>query len=232
MISVYFIILVFLMFPMFVVYDNKERVRFLMCGLLYYLVDVIKKYFDKKEKKVKIMNKQEVIEKIKNMATLKIRDTTVHQQFDTIDKHKALDIISQINESQKVVVPQFVADWLEVCKENLGFGLSTAMSHSTSAMKAQPNKVQGWFNLRDNQETFAKAWLYGYEVEKEKLYTVEIPNPNGGERPILFKNRDGKVSVVFASNPCWRTVKGAQLTEAEIKEYFGWAFRWAKEVKE
>lgn len=51
MISVYFIIFVFLMFPMFVVYDNKERVRFLMCGLLYYLVDVIKKYFDKKEKK-------------------------------------------------------------------------------------------------------------------------------------------------------------------------------------
>lgn len=51
MISVYFIILVFLMFPMFVVYDNKERVRFLMCGLLYYLVDAIKKYFDKKETK-------------------------------------------------------------------------------------------------------------------------------------------------------------------------------------
>lgn len=53
MISVYFIILVFLMFPMFVFYDNKERVRFLMCGLLYYLVDAIKKYFDKKETKDK-----------------------------------------------------------------------------------------------------------------------------------------------------------------------------------
>ena len=69
------------------------------------------------------------------------------------------------------------------------------------------------------------------ENPKDKLYTVEIPNPNGRERPILFKNRDGKVSVVFASNPCWRTVKDAQLTESEIKEYFGWAFRWAKEVK-
>lgn len=53
MISIYFIILVLLMFPMFVFYDNKERVRFLMCGLLYYLVDAIKKYFDKKETKGK-----------------------------------------------------------------------------------------------------------------------------------------------------------------------------------
>ena len=51
MISVYFVILVLLTFPMFVFYDNKKRVRFLMCGLLYYLVDAIKEYFDKKETK-------------------------------------------------------------------------------------------------------------------------------------------------------------------------------------
>ena len=49
--SIYFIILVLLMFPMVVFYDNKERVRFLMCVLLYYLIDAIKKYFDKKETK-------------------------------------------------------------------------------------------------------------------------------------------------------------------------------------
>lgn len=51
MINVYFLILVFLMFPMVVFYDNKKRVRFLMCGLLYYLIDAIKKYFDQKEVK-------------------------------------------------------------------------------------------------------------------------------------------------------------------------------------
>ena len=178
------------------------------------------------------MNKQEAIEEIKNMATLKIRDTTVHQQFDTIDKHKALDIISQINESQKVVVPQFVADWLEVCKENLGFGLSTAMSHSTSAMKKQPNKVKGWFNLKDNQETFAKAWLFGYEVEKEKLYTVEIPNPNSDEYLFLSKNINGKVYASLMYSEYWRGDESALLTESEIKEDFAWAFRWAKEVEE
>lgn len=178
------------------------------------------------------MNKQEAIEKINNMGTLKIRDTTLHQQFDTIDKYKALDIISQIDESQKVVVPQFVADWLEVCKENLGFGLSTAMSHSTSAMKKQPNWVKGWFNLKDNQETFAKAWLFGYEVEKEKLYTVEIPNPNIGGHVVLRKTGDGRVAITFTSAGRWRGVENAQLTEAEIKQDFEWAWKYAEEVEE
>ena len=51
MTGIYFVILVFLIFPMFVIYDKNERVRFLMCGLLYYLVDVIKKYFNQKEPK-------------------------------------------------------------------------------------------------------------------------------------------------------------------------------------
>ena len=187
------------------------------------------------------MNKQEAIEKIKNIGTLKINDTVLHQQFDMVDKNKVLGIIYQIDESQKVVVPQFVADWLEVCKENLWFGLSTAMSHSTSAMKKKPNWVKGWFNLKDNQETFAKAWLFGYEVEKEKLYTVEIPNPICDEysRTFLGKYESGKVglynwldytSIEFADN--WKQEEYAQLTEAEIKEDFEWAWRFAKEVED
>ena len=89
---------------------------------------------------------------------------------------------------KKVIVPKFVADWLEVCKENLGFGLSTAMSHSTSAMKKQPNWVKGWFNLKDNQETFAKAWLFGYEIEKEKLYKVSLKRNGLG---IGIQQQDG-----------------------------------------
>lgn len=186
------------------------------------------------------MNKQEAIDKINNMGTLKIRDTTLHQQFDTVDKNKVLDIISKIHEPQKVVVPQFVADWLEVCKENLGFGLSTAMSHSTSAMKKQPNWVKGWFNLKDNQETFAKAWLYGYEIEKEKLYTVEIPNPNGDGygRVYLGRNEDNKIelriwdhfsSIEFSND--WKQFDNAQLTEDEIKKDYKWAWQFAKEVE-
>lgn len=51
MISIYFVILAWLTFPMVTIYDKNKRVRFLMCGLLYYLIDAIKAYFEQKEAK-------------------------------------------------------------------------------------------------------------------------------------------------------------------------------------
>ena len=84
----------------------------------------------------------------------------------------------------------------------------------------------------ENQEDFVKAWLYGYEIEKEKLYTVELPNPNAGGHVVLCKTSDGIVSITFVSIARWRGSKNVQLTEAEIKEDFEWAFRWAKDVEE
>lgn len=42
MISIYFVILVLLAFPMLRVCDKDGKTRLLMCGLLYYLIDSIK----------------------------------------------------------------------------------------------------------------------------------------------------------------------------------------------
>ena len=135
-----------------------------------------------------------------------------------------------MNKPEKPVVPQFIADWLEVCKEDLALSLANSMNNVVMRTNNQPDKTIRW--IAKNSETFAKAWIYGYEVQKEKLYTVEIPNPNAVERPVLYKNRDGKVSIIFPSVPCWREVKNAQLTESEIKEDFAWLWQFAEEVKE
>ena len=176
------------------------------------------------------MNKQEVIEAIENERT-NCDDTIWGGAYDeAIDD--VLAIVRQLDEPEKPVIPQYVADWLEVCKENLGFGLSTAMSHSTSAMKKQPNGVKGWFNLKDNQETFAKAWLFGYEVEKEKLYTVELPNNGGYYHIVLVRNAIGEIKLINTENVIWKESDYAQLTEAEIKQDFDWAWQFAKEVEE
>lgn len=51
MISIYLVILVILSAPLITIYDKNKRVRFLMCGLLYYLIDTIKAYFNQKETK-------------------------------------------------------------------------------------------------------------------------------------------------------------------------------------
>ncbi|WP_373128738.1 DUF1642 domain-containing protein [Streptococcus lutetiensis] len=170
------------------------------------------------------MTKQEAIELVKNTSySVPINDSVKYLREETV-----IRIIDELDEPEKPVLPQFIADWLEVCKENIGFSLSSAMSHSTSLMKAQPNKVQGWFNLKDNQET----WLFGYEVKKEKLYIVEIPNPNSDNHLLLRKNFDGKVCVSLLHSEYWRGNESTRLTEAEIKEGFDWAWQFAKEVEE
>lgn len=144
------------------------------------------------------MNKQEAIEKIEGSLMYEI----TRHIGKAVNIYDVIDIVKQIDEPEKTVLPQFIADWLEVCKENIGFSLSSAMSHSTSLMKAQPNKVQGWFNLKDNQETFAKAWIFGYEVKKEKLYEVFLKR-TGDQLGVCVPHGEDKT----------------QFTKVELQEY-------------
>ena len=181
------------------------------------------------------MNKKEAIEEIEYLKRLLEEGSKDSYNNGFINALKyTLNVVKQLKEQEKPKVPQFVADWLEVCKENLGFGLSTAMSHSTSAMKKQPNRVKDWFNLKDNQETFAKAWFFGYEVEKEKLYTVEIPNPNSKGTNKIYLCKDDTTGKVYLCKGNFNPSKNRnlRLTEAEIKEDFEWAWEFAKEVEE
>ena len=71
-----------------------------------------------------------------------------------------------------------------------------------------------------------------YDLIKEKLYTVEIPNPNAGGHVVLCRISDGIVSIAFAKVGRWRGCKDFQLTESEIKKDFEWAWQFAKEVEE
>lgn len=69
-------------------------------------------------------------------------------------------------EREKVTVKQFVADWIEKCKSE--------KKRLHEALTYTPSGVNSWISIPKNQETFARAWLDGYEVEKEKRYTVKI----------------------------------------------------------
>ena len=98
-------------------------------------------------------------------------------------KNNALFNSCFLNEPEKPVLPQFVADWIEWCKRNsvtlLGgirsideFGLAICNDKKVKSLDASKWATQ-------NQETFAKAWLFGYEVKKEKLYRAK--NRHTGE---------------------------------------------------
>ena len=72
-----------------------------------------------------------------------------------------------ILEREKVTIPKFVADWIEKYKENNIISLSGAFEYAKE-------EVDIWLSDWTNQETFARAWLDGYEVEKEKRYYVRF----------------------------------------------------------
>ena len=175
------------------------------------------------------MNNKEAIKEIKNLKGLTILDNTINLDSEMISKKEVLNIVKQLDEPEKPVVPQYVADWIEVCKDNLPLSLANSMNNIVMRSSNQPDKTIHW--LAKNSETFAKAWIYGYEVEKEKLYTVKIPNPNLNAHAILQKTKEGIV-LVLVGNARWKGCKSSKLTEAEIKQDFDWAFRWAKEVEE
>ena len=127
------------------------------------------------------------------------------------------------HEPQKVTVPKFVAEWIETHKRWMPF-----LSHLfTDNLDEQ---LKEWLDFSDNQNLMAKAWLYGYTVEKEPLYTVEIPNPNSNAHTILRKTEKGIVLVAMA-NARWNGWEESKLTESEIKQDFEWAFQFAKPVE-
>lgn len=112
------------------------------------------------------MNKQEAIEEIKDEIK---RNGKRSGSLDYLNGKRdglvdALKIIKQIDEPKKAVVPQYIDTWIQGAEYN-GLDLYEAMTDET------PDKVSTWIVC--NPETFAKAWIYGYEIEKEKLYTAK-----------------------------------------------------------
>lgn len=77
--------------------------------------------------------------------------------------------LKQLDEPQKVKIPQCVAEYIEFKKKN--------NFHVYGAMRViedhYDKKVPDWF-YENNIEKFCLAWLNGYEIEKEKRYFVKI----------------------------------------------------------
>ena len=175
------------------------------------------------------MNKQEAIEIIKNIDTLNINDMVVGQSVDMVIKNQVLDIISQIDEPQKVVVPKFIADWIAYCKQcNLDLQMTLSRLDGD-------REVGDWAYdenddlISEKVDMIARAWLDGYKVGQEKLYTVEIPNPNSIYKHRFLSRNGNGVCIDASNNIDWKQRRENRLTESEIKQDFEWAFQFAKE---
>lgn len=118
------------------------------------------------------MNKQEAIEKIKSKKSLENCLSNYGLGYnEALDE--AIYIINQIDVQEKPVVPNYVADMI-IKRKKQGDSLVATLVNLGAFGDAQR-----WIRKGDNGDTFAKAWLYGYEVKKEKLYRAK--NRHTGE---------------------------------------------------
>ena len=171
------------------------------------------------------MNKQEAIERIESSA-FNIEDDEL-----VVGLSYTKNIINQIDEPQKVVVPKFVAEWIKSKKESFSDMSAIYMYDNLTMDNNGGHYHDVWLWAIAHHNDFIKAWLYGYEVEKEPLYTVEIPNPNSPWKYTFLTNRGPGVSIDSTDGDFWKDDSKNQLTEAEIKKDFEWAWKWAKEVE-
>nr|DAX30565.1 MAG TPA: Protein of unknown function (DUF1642) [Caudoviricetes sp.] len=114
-------------------------------------------------------------------------------------------------ELNRVKVPQCVHKYIQEAKE-YNWDLQDLMN---SIDDEDSEDLQRWFYHKCNQETLARAWLDGYEVEEEKRYTV-VMKPT--KQPLYYNAGDKK--LFFSMGGIATNFTQKQLEEAS----FGWVF--------
>lgn len=103
--------------------------------------------------------------------------------------HTLISDLKIINESQKAKVPNFIGDWIFKAQLVDDLSLCVALEYTTIKLYAKNSEeILKWLEIRENQETFARAWLDGYTVEKEKRYLVKMKGLEIDEAYLKFQS--------------------------------------------
>lgn len=176
------------------------------------------------------MNKQELIKKYKRLEGVwDAEGAEIARRIFLLDLY-------QLDEPEKVTIPQSVVDWIEHFKKCSGtlYGSTAPYSYYgraiTDGFEGDVIEVLRW--IRDNSEVYARAWLDGYTVEEEKKYKITLLNRNDGDLYLVNQNADladkyGHFSpVVLLFTKCTNFSKKCyELTKKDVVSYdFGWVF--------
>lgn len=141
------------------------------------------------------MNKQELIEKIKKAIKNEISLGNYYREvngygygaidYEPYDEDDAQSVandiilelqedLEQLDKPQKPVVPCSVGSLIEFYREK-GVTLKHILNCFNEWADTDNEHTDGVIWIVSNSETFVRAWLDGYEVEKEPLYCVKMP---------------------------------------------------------
>ena len=175
------------------------------------------------------MNKQEAIEKIE-------KEKSNLNTWEDLTRNRALDdalvIVRRLDEPEKPVIPQFVADWYEGHKNDFEYNLYRLCINFHE--RKLHEDLHEWFKFDKNKpiETLILMHKFGYEVEKEKLYTVKFSNEDFGKIYIGIFKKFNKLGI--SSLPLNDDEIRSWFTEDELKRFKFWnnpAFEIEEEEK-
>ena len=165
------------------------------------------------------MNKQELIEKIKDLSYTLTWDTP------RINREIVIDLIEQLDEPQKPVVPQFVADWYEEHKDDFEIALFRCIDHIPSVYdEGDLNEFEEWIIDGETKpfQTLVNMHQFGYTVEKEKRYLVKVIGMSKFYECLNFDTTENRWKFFDCDNT--KTYR-AHHTRKELEDAdFGWVF--------
>ena len=137
----------------------------------------------------------------------------------------------ELTEIKKVVIPKFVAEFLgshwedgEPAKEDK----ADLIRHQEQYIRSfGTSELKNWIVKADNFILFVEAVMNGYEVEKEKLYYVELPEKKETlNARVLKKHPNREIGFGLVDKLDLETATQIRLTEQEIKSIDEryWAF--------
>ena len=153
------------------------------------------------------MNKQEALKRLEVQKETIIRLTgwAVYVYIE--------ELIKSLDEPQPVKVPQFVADWYEKKKHDLNHYI---WDYIYNWNHQEESEFKRWMNCSITTfQTLVNMHQFGYEVEKEKRYTVVMKET---KQPLYYNAGDKK--LFFSLGGIATNFTRKQLEDAD----FGWVF--------
>ena len=151
-------------------------------------------------------------ELLKYIAARQNSDVTVRDKFEEL----------------KPVVPQFVADWYEEHKDNFEHSIQLLCVHGCLPKR----QIDTWFDNDDNKpiETLVMMHRFGYQVNKEKLYTAKLKLTN---EYLVYESQFGDLLHYKVPDSSAKEVKAYHFTEDDLVKYNIWGNNYyeVEEVK-
>ncbi|MFS7490241.1 DUF1642 domain-containing protein [Carnobacterium maltaromaticum] len=153
------------------------------------------------------------------------------KEFGHLEYLKEIMEGEELTEIKKVVIPKFVAEFLgshwedgEPEKEDK----ADLIRHQEQYIRSfGTSELKNWIVKADNFILFVEAVMNGYEVEKEKLYYVELPEKKETlNARVLKKHPNREIGFGLVDKLDLETATQIRLTEQEIKSIDEryWAF--------